>query len=367
MLRYEILAEFGGVYVDVDFECKRNIESLIAGESCFVARQSDHLINNAIIGATAGHPFLEDLIISLPNQFSALPEDAPSVKQSGPFFFTTVVARHPDVRIFSPELFYPYQWHERWRRNEDFPQAFAVHHWTLSGRIANFPKPRIHGNGESPSAAVFVIASSGCDSKRLRWVLEGLCLQTVSDFEVYLIDPYGRDGIRATGKLLSGRLQLDVLGPDDWRLGSSSSALLCDLALAKTRAPRVILLDGPCVPDLTFVETHALFGQETVAPFGFRRIYPHEKFYEFVSPLDYEGLAIHSHDDPRRTLDGSQIFGDWRDVEGYSLSAPTASLSAVGFRGSRYALEFRPLAHDLLLSGNRLRPLWGEAYVTYLA
>src|SRR2546429_4401108 len=53
ILRYEILLRHGGVYIDTDFECLRNIEPLLHDVSCFVGLQSPELANNAILGAVA--------------------------------------------------------------------------------------------------------------------------------------------------------------------------------------------------------------------------------------------------------------------------------------------------------------------------
>lgn len=63
ILRYELLYQFGGVYVDMDFECIRSLDYLhhtydfytgIAPLDCSVL-----CLNNAIIGSVPGHPILE--------------------------------------------------------------------------------------------------------------------------------------------------------------------------------------------------------------------------------------------------------------------------------------------------------------------
>ena len=51
---------------------------------------------------------------------------------SGPAFFTHVLWDFPDVTIFPPEYFFPYNWSEPERRHDRFERAYAVHHWAMS-------------------------------------------------------------------------------------------------------------------------------------------------------------------------------------------------------------------------------------------
>ncbi len=60
ILRYELLYRFGGYYADVDLLCLRSVAAL-GGLSSFVTAQSHSTVwelNNAFIGAAAGHPVL---------------------------------------------------------------------------------------------------------------------------------------------------------------------------------------------------------------------------------------------------------------------------------------------------------------------
>jgi inositol phosphorylceramide mannosyltransferase catalytic subunit len=46
--RYEILLQVGGVYIDTDFECLRNVEPLIDGIECFAAQERDAVFENGL-------------------------------------------------------------------------------------------------------------------------------------------------------------------------------------------------------------------------------------------------------------------------------------------------------------------------------
>lgn len=140
ILRYELLEREGGVYLDADMECLQNIEPLIEGAEAFVARHDDdprdiYAVNTSIIGAPAGHPFVRDLVNTIP---CTDPETALS---AGPQYITAIVKRHPDVRVFNRKLFQPFRWDELQKRDQHFPNAYAKHHWSSKWHPAPSPMP----------------------------------------------------------------------------------------------------------------------------------------------------------------------------------------------------------------------------------
>ena len=117
LLRLEVLLREGGVYLDTDFECLRPIEPLLEGVECFCAYLKPGRVNNAILGATPGHPFLERVLREArPRTEWGYDKDA-----AGPFLLDRLVKDEPGVTIFPPELFYP-------RTEEERRQAYAIHH-----------------------------------------------------------------------------------------------------------------------------------------------------------------------------------------------------------------------------------------------
>jgi mannosyltransferase OCH1-like enzyme len=129
IVRLELLYEYGGVWVDTDFECLRAIDPLLEGVDCFAAWVTDEWLNNAIMGAEPGHPFIGRLIDGLPESLAAYAGEAPRVV-SGPQYLTRTWREAPDgLTLFAKELFYPYLWSELDRASESFPNAYAVHHW----------------------------------------------------------------------------------------------------------------------------------------------------------------------------------------------------------------------------------------------
>ncbi len=133
LLRYELVLEHGGVYVDIDFECLKNIDPLLKDLDFFAGCEKlpQGWIAPGLFGATPGHPIVKKIVDLIPSKAGA--EDDPLYCATG--FFTRMVwphRRERGVRIFEPKYFYPYYCWEMHRKGEHFPNAFAVHHWAKS-------------------------------------------------------------------------------------------------------------------------------------------------------------------------------------------------------------------------------------------
>lgn len=129
LVRYEVLHRHGGVYVDTDVECKRCLTPLLRGIDAFAALEVPGGIGTAILGSIAGHPVYGHAA-RLARQTLGTGVHSPDA--NGPRFLSLIVEQEQNVAIFGAELFYPYLWDELERRHETFPDAYAVHHWTLS-------------------------------------------------------------------------------------------------------------------------------------------------------------------------------------------------------------------------------------------
>lgn len=136
VLRYEVVLKHGGIYLDCDFECLRNIEPLLASVDAFVGdegvRERDGSgrgeVGTAILGAVPGHPWLADVVAALPASWEA---HAWQVDQSGPGLVTGVTWGRDDVTIFPASVFYPTQWDPGTGEASPVvrPESYAVHHF----------------------------------------------------------------------------------------------------------------------------------------------------------------------------------------------------------------------------------------------
>lgn len=122
ILRVEILAAHGGVYVDTDMEPVKKIEPLIEHVSCFGGRQASGF-GNAIMGCTPGHPAMR-LLINRIGRAVVQPLPLPAVTHvTGPDMVQEAWQSRYDVTGFEMELLMvpPHGCSER---------TFSIHHQT---------------------------------------------------------------------------------------------------------------------------------------------------------------------------------------------------------------------------------------------
>ncbi len=147
-VRYFILYHYGGVYADLDMECLRPLEPLLAGKAVvFGLEHSDHLqqadikqralrriVGNAIMASTPGHPFWEHVFKQLVGHHRAPgPLDA-----TGPFLLSRAYesyADQPAISLESAALLYPISNKKLWpdlppeTRERVRQTAYTIHHW----------------------------------------------------------------------------------------------------------------------------------------------------------------------------------------------------------------------------------------------
>ena len=139
VLRFDILHQYGGLYIDTDFECLKNIDPLFEGKEIVLFRQSLKKICGAFFGATKGSLHVKKLIDQLPQREKTHGHMIPDCKY-GPEYVTDTLGyeiAEPNGWETKQKTVYPYMWWEyKKRRFEDFskthPEAFAVHHWGSS-------------------------------------------------------------------------------------------------------------------------------------------------------------------------------------------------------------------------------------------
>ena len=149
-VRYFIIYHYGGIYVDLDFECLRCIDPLLEEKHCVLAcepaahlntfdgsNESKHIVCNAFIAAAPKHPFMEHLIKMLSKQANrqTIAQDPNAVLDlTGPLLVTQAYESYPHkehVNVEASQLLYPItkeqatQARTTWQLND----AYAIHHW----------------------------------------------------------------------------------------------------------------------------------------------------------------------------------------------------------------------------------------------
>ncbi|MDA9352487.1 glycosyltransferase [Porticoccaceae bacterium] len=155
ILRYELLYHHGGIFVDADEVCLKEITPLyeeirLNKCDCFAVRELEgsELIANGIMGCTAGNAFMGELV-------DGINVDRPGDPWElvGPKYLTDMIARYaPAIHIFKSKVFLPIHYSEKHRRQIDMaslrldPEIYGVQLWgtTTSGYKPTFFKsPRM--------------------------------------------------------------------------------------------------------------------------------------------------------------------------------------------------------------------------------
>jgi hypothetical protein len=152
ILRYLLLHHYGGVYADLDVECLRPWQPLLAKHDtafgvALGAEPLRHaksqggrnlLVCNAVMLSAPGHPFWLAVIEALERVAAGGMADLTPVDSTGPVFLTRLYEEHPrhfaDVVIYQPNLFYPIvDDDQKYRRldpaKERYRETYAVHRW----------------------------------------------------------------------------------------------------------------------------------------------------------------------------------------------------------------------------------------------
>ena len=145
--RYEILYRFGGLYADTDFECIRPFDLLHHGLDFYagIVFRRELRVNNALIGAAAGHPILKYCIENMKRKPKNEVSMNATVTYTGPIHFTNMIMHYlkrqgqsKRCMLFPNTFFYPiahfqkdiksYKQVKQWIKAE----SFAVHYWDVS-------------------------------------------------------------------------------------------------------------------------------------------------------------------------------------------------------------------------------------------
>ena len=107
IVRYEIVAAQGGVYLDTDVECFGEVSQLMENVNLFVADEWGPSVGNYMFGATPNHPALWTVVRELGPHLTSHKEAINAVVATGPAYLNPRLRQHPDLVIFPHMLFNP--------------------------------------------------------------------------------------------------------------------------------------------------------------------------------------------------------------------------------------------------------------------
>jgi len=145
ILRYELLYQFGGVYVDADELCLKSIDGMVDewNESSLPlvmayegSKQYPKLIANTVMASIANNPFIGKLVDQIDVSVKGDPWQV-----TGPMYLTDMFeVLRPEANILDSRVFYPI--HHRDKENRDInlkvlskdPSVYGVHTWSGTKR-----------------------------------------------------------------------------------------------------------------------------------------------------------------------------------------------------------------------------------------
>lgn len=146
---YALLVE-GGIYLDTDVEAVRSFDPLLSHE-CFIGFQQERdgvdWVNNAILGARIGHPYVRDSLTAILTAFDETHEIL-----RGPQVATAVLREHGlsnyglqtvgGVTVYPIEYFSPYGWDDHFSPDCVTLDTYTIHRWQASW-VKRSPRERV--------------------------------------------------------------------------------------------------------------------------------------------------------------------------------------------------------------------------------
>jgi inositol phosphorylceramide mannosyltransferase catalytic subunit len=140
-VRYLILYLYGGIYVDLDFECYKNIDCFRKYDLVYSYSGNMPFITNSIMMSRQNHPFWLSVLRTMQKQPPQKWYELKSyyvLRTTGPVMLDRVIQEYSfvgdRVRILPSKYFFPFTMLQKYKRDHYFPQAYGAHHhmctWT---------------------------------------------------------------------------------------------------------------------------------------------------------------------------------------------------------------------------------------------
>ena len=138
-LRYHILKQYGGLYVDTDFECLKPFDTLLYAHFLTgIGYPSKLELYIGLIGTIPEHPIISRVVSDMDEVRSKGWREV--FNTTGTYFFTSVFFKvvteyMKGIVALPPDYFYPFPNKERHRKNARAyikDCSYAIHYWAVS-------------------------------------------------------------------------------------------------------------------------------------------------------------------------------------------------------------------------------------------
>lgn len=125
-IRYILLYQHGGIYMDLDIEVVKSFDTLLS-KAIVIGWEDAWVVNNAVMMSEKGHPYMKALIDAM----LTFNYNTPQIElETGPRLTTKL--RHLLPEIQPTKAFYPYHYTEEYYPECVTDETYAIHHWRHS-------------------------------------------------------------------------------------------------------------------------------------------------------------------------------------------------------------------------------------------
>ena len=185
-LRYFILKENGGIYVDTDFECLRPFDYFLKYD-LFTGFEASEIISNGLIGSKTNNPIFDALLVkSYYNYKKNSVEFCNSnpVNLFGPNLFKSEFIQNDKNIAFEQWYFYPLNY-DNTEKDLLGNKPYASHHWQTNN------KDHWTQNNKHPMVSVLIPVYN--TEKYLKKCIESVLNQTYTNIEMIIVNDGSTD------------------------------------------------------------------------------------------------------------------------------------------------------------------------------
>lgn len=130
VLRFCIIAEHGGIYLDTDFECVKPIWELLHGWDFATCWENPTVASSAFFASVPGHPILQRMMGRL--RTLEIDPTVTQMKTAGPLAFGDAIGDkfQPGIVIYPTEYFYGIKYDDRNKQAPTPANAYGIHWWS---------------------------------------------------------------------------------------------------------------------------------------------------------------------------------------------------------------------------------------------